>query len=372
MVTDLQGMRICFIAGSLGRGGAERQLFYTLKALTAMGAKCLVLSFTSNEFYEQHIRELNVDVHYLGPSDNKLGRLYRIIRHLRKWMPHIIQSTHSFVNPYVILSARWLSCVDIGALRTDYRREIRRYGFWGRVSLNCVTRLVLNSRAALDYAREASISPTRLYLLENVVDTSSFQPKLDSCSSANIQTITILNVGSLRRVKRQDVFLHAFARAVQVKSTLRARIVGSGHLRKSLENLVEALRLSPAVEFMGSLDDMPSVYQNADIFVHTSDFEGMPNVILEAMSCALPVIATRAGAAHDLVEDGKTGYLVDIGSIEEIAAKIISLSSDHELRVEMGRNARAKICTEYALSNLDSRLLSLYGPLFRQIHHSGP
>src|SRR5689334_13233971 len=97
-MADLSQLRICFLAGTLGQGGAERQLFYLLKTLREQGASLLLLSLTRGEFWEAAIAELGVEVRWVGQHNSRLARLGRIIREVRAFRPHVLQSQHFYTN----------------------------------------------------------------------------------------------------------------------------------------------------------------------------------------------------------------------------------------------------------------------------------
>ena len=359
MQVDPAQLRICFIAGTLGRGGAERQLFYMLQVLTGLNAQCRVLSLTKGEPYEAKIAELGIPITWVGASPSRLRRLLRIAREVKQWRPHFVQSVHSYTNLYAVLAARCAGCMDIGAARSDGIREFTGLGLLSGPSLRWPTILAVNSRQAAEMVRTARGINKPLYFLPNVVDTDHFVPRLGA-PSARCNTLLVLCVGTLKSEKRQDVFLYALARAKTFIPTLRASLVGDGPLRGALEKLARDLGIEDAVEFMGTLDDVKSVYQRGDMLVLTSDYEGAPNVILEAMACGLPVVSTRVGAASDFIVDGETGFLTDARDVEAIADRIVRLASEPELRRQMGSAARARVEAQYSLSLLRDNLLGLY------------
>src|SRR5579862_4193219 len=98
---DLAKLKICFLAGTLGQGGAERQLFYNLKALRECGADVRLLCLGQHEFWEDPIRRLGIPIIYVGRSKSKLKRLVRIVAELHRDRPAIFQSQHFYTSAYV-------------------------------------------------------------------------------------------------------------------------------------------------------------------------------------------------------------------------------------------------------------------------------
>jgi len=358
----LKPSRVCFIAGTLGQGGAERQLFYMVSSLLKMGIQCLVVSLDRGQFYHTRLLEIGVPVLYAGRFGSPLLRLLKITRIVYSWRPDIVQSAHLYTNLYAAFAARFSGAACIGANRSSVGHETRPLGYFGRPSLVYPNAIITNSAPSLQEIADCVLSRKPVYLLANVVDCRQFEPSL---SEKLTSPILVLAVGRLVQLKRQDVFLRAFARAHQSVPDLRARVVGDGPQRTILEQLAVELGVADVVEFLGIQHDMVPFYQNADMLVLTSDYEGSPNVILEAMACGLPVVSTRVGAVPDLVEDGQTGYVTDPGDVKAIASSIITLARDPQQRRQMGQLARAKVEAQYSLDLLGPRLLAIYKQVLR-------
>src|SRR5262245_1131055 len=132
LMRSLSSLNLCFLAGTLGNGGAERQLYYILQALCQAGANPRLLSLDEGGFWEPRIRDLGVRVTYVGAA-SRGQRLLRILKELRKDRPDILQSQHFFTNAYVGVAAWILQLSGIGAMRNDGTSEVRatgRIGGW--------------------------------------------------------------------------------------------------------------------------------------------------------------------------------------------------------------------------------------------------
>src|ERR1043165_845624 len=95
---NLSGLKVCFLAGTLEHGGAERQLFYILKSLCGSGASPRVLSLDQSQFWENAIKNAGVSVTCVGAQRSRLGRFWQILKELRKDPPDVLQSQHFFAN----------------------------------------------------------------------------------------------------------------------------------------------------------------------------------------------------------------------------------------------------------------------------------
>ena len=358
----LQGLKVCFVAGTLGQGGAERQLFYMMSALKKEGAEPKVLSLTRGEYWEERIKGLGVPVIWVGQKQSRLQRLRAIIHELKMDPPAVVQSQHFYTNIYVALAARFLGLKEIGALRSDAINEVgANSGPLGWLSLRAPRAIAANSRQAIDNAVELGMSRDRLHFLPNVVDTHQFQPAQVRDGSR----VRVLTIGRMVRQKRFDRFLRVFA-AARRRSTanLQGILVGDGPRREVLET--DSIDLSipdDSIVFQGLKSDVAQFYHRADLLLLTSDWEGTPNVVLEAMACGLPVIATRVGGVANLVQDGESGYLFSPRDEEGLIRALCRLAEDEKHRVECGATARRFVEENHALDKLATELAFLYSRL---------
>lgn len=355
---NLTGLKVCFVAGTLEHGGAERQLFHILQALYRAGASVRVLSMDQGEFWEDKIVGLGVCVTCVGDRPSRLARLLRVLKEVRKDAPDVVQSQHFFTNAYVALSAWASGSSGIGAMRNNGSTEVSESGpMGGWLNLHCPRTIAANSRTAIRYAIGQGVPPPRLYYLPNVVDTEWFKP-----SSASAQEpLTLLAVGRLVKQKRLDRFISILHRLrTDFHLNVRGLIVGPG-CRDELENQARGLGLFPdSVQFLGAVSDMRSVYQEAAVCVLTSDHEGTPNVLLEAMAAGLPVVSTNVGGVPDIVRHGKTGFLCEPGNRDGLVAALAELLQNRARRNEMGRCARAFVEEYHSLKGLPAYLNGLY------------
>jgi glycosyltransferase involved in cell wall biosynthesis len=356
---DLSSLDICFLAGTLGQGGAERQLFYVIRSLRNNAANVRLLCLTKGEFWEGKIAELGIDVTWVGRSRSRAARLANIILALRTRPPRVLQSQHFYTNLYATLASRALGIREIGAIRSDGAADVRSNGrVMGPLSLRAPRLVAANSNAAIANARALGVPPGRLYLLPNMVDSDEFKP---SSRRANGE-VRLLSAGRLGPEKRIDRFLSILGEVIKFSpAKVRAIVAGEGPLRGHLERRAEALGLIPeVVEFRGAVSDMTSLYQEVDLLVMTSDWEGSPNVALEAMSSGLPVVTTNVGGAAEVVRDGETGFVCDPGAEEKMRDRLLDLISSRVLRQEMGSRGRQHVVSKHSSHRLEATLAEMY------------
>jgi glycosyltransferase involved in cell wall biosynthesis len=245
---------------------------------------------------------------------------------------------------------------EIGAIRSDTRWALRELGRAGMASLRVPRHLAINSRAALAQAAALAVHGARLSYLPNVVDIDMFTP-----SPSPSPNINLLDVGRLEAVKRHDRFLCVVGRTIDALPDLdiRATIVGEGPDRADLEQQADSLRISDRVTFLANAP-MDRVYQSASMLVLTSDNEGTPNVVLEAMAAALPVAAFSVGGVPEIITSDEVGTLIVPKDTDAMTAAVIDLCKDRARREAIGARARQYVEQSRSPEALARYLRTLY------------
>jgi glycosyltransferase involved in cell wall biosynthesis len=173
--------------------------------------------------------------------------------------------------------------------------------------------------------------------------------------------LELLCVAALSRRKGHRVLLEALRDSPGVRLTL----AGDGPERGALEALAAELGVADRVAFLGAVahDRVPGLYAAADAFCLPSFAEGLPTVLMEAMACGLPVVATNVMGTAELVEDGVSGFVVPPARADLIADALRELAGDLELRARMGAASRARVERDYELDGAIERLRGALGPL---------
>jgi glycosyltransferase involved in cell wall biosynthesis len=178
------------------------------------------------------------------------------------------------------------------------------------------------------------------------IDASEFAPRPPRRESSHLN---ILCVGRLAPEKGQDLLLQAIAMLKAQGASVYLRLVGDGPDRKWLENRAAQLSIVSAVEFTGWInqDQLMAVYGETDVFALPSLAEGIPMVLMEAMAMQIPCVAPCITGIPELIEHGVDGLLFAAADLEDLASQIRSLADSPELRLQIGRQARARVVRDY-------------------------
>jgi glycosyltransferase involved in cell wall biosynthesis len=176
-------------------------------------------------------------------------------------------------------------------------------------------------------------------------------------------TLIVAIVGRLVPVKNHKMFIDAAKELLLISpgKKIKFLIVGDGEERTALEKYsAEAGLGKDKVIFYGWKEEMAEVYAGADIVALTSLNEGTPVALIEALAAGKPVVATDVGGVRDVVQDGRSGYLVPSGDVKQFAKRLHELASDSEKRVLFGKAGRDAVVNKYSKQRLVSDIKRLY------------
>lgn len=169
------------------------------------------------------------------------------------------------------------------------------------------------------------------------------------------EALVVTCVANLRPVKNHALLLEAIAR-LPANQPVHLLAVGDGPLRAELIARAQRLGLSERVHWLGSRQDIPAILADTDIKALTSDWEGLPGALLEAMAAGCPVVATRVGGAPELVLEGETGLLTPPGDVEALTAALSQLVGDPALRRRLGQAGQRRAHEQFDLTQQVARL----------------
>ena len=161
--------------------------------------------------------------------------------------------------------------------------------------------------------------------------------------------IFIAGLGFSEQYKGLETLLHAMTTLVKHNPKLTLTVVGDGNMRSEYETMVERLALKNHIDFKGKLckEDVARQYQESDILVLPTSFDSSPTVVIEAMSCGLPVVSTYVGGIPKIIKEGETGILIEPNNVEQLQKALLILLNDRNKQIEFGKNGRDRVKQKY-------------------------
>jgi len=353
--------RLLYLVGQLGPGGLERQLFYLLQAMDRQQYSPIVVvwNYKEDDVYVPLIRNLGVQVLAFPQDYGGVSKLLAFGKLVKQVKPEVIHSFCFYTNFAAYCGGVLIRAVAVGALRSDFTREKKNSGVvLGELSARWPNMHISNNIMATENIRKTHsiFVPKKLFVVRNGLDLQKFK----YVNLPKVKKTRILAVGSLLPVKRWDRLIEAAADLKQDGYDFLVWIVGDGPLRLSLEKQVETLGLTEHVIFLGHRNDIPNLLADSCFLVHTSDSEGCPNVVLEAMACGRAVVATDVGDIPFLIRDGNTGFLVEREDHATLTRKMGMLLKHTDLCRRMGEAGRSRAEKEFGMDRVVSETLEAY------------
>lgn len=361
-------IRVIHLLHQLGIGGAENGVVNIVNHIDGDRFATAICAFARHDFYPERVNEQKTKIFNLGKTKgNDLKIPIKLKKIFREWKPHIIH-THAWGTLCEGVIAAKLAKIPIvihgehGTIQEKKTNIFIQKLFWRMTDQ--VLSVSENHRNKI--SETIGFPKHRIMVLPNGVDERRFhQRKIDGTAVNCIDlmkknNIVIGTVGRLEPVKNQKLLIRSFAGLAREFSGIKLWIVGGGALREQLECLADSLGASSSVVFFGKRDNIPELLRKMDVFVLPSISEGMSNTILEAMSCGLPVIASRVGGNSELIQDGVTGFLIPSKDQLAMRQKLIYLIQNKSKRKFMGASARKRIENEFSLTTMVNRYEQLY------------
>ena len=182
-------------------------------------------------------------------------------------------------------------------------------------------------------------------------------------ANPSVQPPRLIMVARFNEPKDQTTLLKAIA---CLSFPFHLDFVGSGSSLQSCKALAQSLGVQDKVSFLGDRNDVPKLLAQSQMFILTSNYEGLPISILEAMRAGLPVIATKVNGIPEEVEHGKTGLLVPDKDVEELAKALSTLIESPELRQQMGKAGRQKFLEEFTIERMIDETKTVYEQVLKQ------
>lgn len=355
--------RILIVTGQLGLGGAERQLHYLVKYLdrNKYEVKVINLSSDNGDFWKKEIESLEIEVISLEEY-KKTEKILQIAFEIRKYEPDVIYSHNFHVNGYAVL-ARIISrkrCNVIGGMRNiPLKSRLDELNWvYRNICLRLPNLIVCNSYAAEKIFNENYKYLPAIIVIPNGVNPIDFEyiEKLKKGSTQYFfskNKIVVGFVGNLSDRKNPLFFIESLNRIISNSSLeIMGIMIGSGSLYHTIEENINDLGLGKKIKLLGRVPFAETVISKFDILCLPSKFEGMPNVVLEAYTMGVPVVASDVGDVKEIIVDGETGFVFSYSEPEKFEYHLIDLLKNPGKRRKMGKIGKDYVENKFPMSKM--------------------
>lgn len=354
--TGVRRLRVVHLSQGLDVGGQEKLLVEFARHVDRDRFDLTFVSLGDKGVVSQEIESLGWPVEALGQATGlqpiliwKLARLFRRLR------ADVIHTHNNRPLVYGAAAARLG-----GAGRFIHTRHGRSFGSTPRqvrlvsMAARCVDAFVCVSEDCARLSLTENVPARKVCCIWNGIDVERF------AFLPVRQDGPAVIVARLSPEKDIDTLLQATALIRRQDPTFRLEIAGDGRCRTDLEQETQRLGLQGVVRFLGAVGDVPTLLRRARLFVLSSISEGISLTLLEAMARGLPIVATAVGGNPEVVQDGVTGLLVRPGRAEDMAAALLRLHRDADLRARCGAAGRERVENHFDIRSMVRRYEGFY------------
>ncbi len=366
---------LLYVITSTGTGGAEKALLELVRRIDRARYRIVVCSLKRPGAYGARLAAAADEFYHLGLSEaaglravlNFLPALLRMVKILRRVRPDIL---HCFLFRASIMG-RLAACLCpgpavIAAVRVNEQNAFKY--FCERLTssmVSCYTAVTEEVRQAM--IERAHVAPEKIHTIYNGIECPAPDAVVPGRETSEKETRLAL-IGRLHRQKGHGHLLEALKIMISEGRRVHLYLAGDGPDEEMLRRQARKLSIADAVTFSGVVDDMVAFMADIDIVVLPSLWEGMPNVLLEAMTALRPIVATRLPGIEELVRDGESALLCEPGLARPLASAIMRLMDDPELACRLARAARLDVQGRFDISQTIAQTQALYESSVRNRH----
>jgi len=350
--------KLLFVIPSLINGGTQQVLVQLVNSLDKNKYDILLVLFEDIFDYKEEL-DPSIIMVFLHKKD-KWG-IFKLVFRLRKIMcdfkPNVVMSFSHYANivaalPTFLIKKEFKFIVCEHSYSPKYLPDVGLKHLRSclmKISYARADKIVAVSKGIKEAIEtDFNVKSEKIAVIHNPISLEEIRSKSQKetgytyFKDKNVNVI--ISVGRLSKEKRFDILLRAFALVKREKENVRLVILGKGKMQKELETLASRLDIDKCVDFVGFQSNPFAWVSKADMFVLSSDFEGFPMVLLEAMACGVPVISTDClSGPGEIITNGKNGILVPTGDEEALAGAILDLVGNDEKRKRLSEEAKKRI-----------------------------
>lgn len=343
----VSGKKIVFVGSLSGFGGAQKSLIMIANGLAGLGLDITIVSFNSDRI----VYDIFDSIKVIPIADNeklKIGRIitrfWNLKKKLKKIKPDLVISF--WVQPAIFIAvlSKFIRFKTIYSERGD--PSDKEYngllGFLRNIFFMFIDGFVFQTKGAKKYFSNSIQN-------RSVVINNSVPLKYNDFPIPAERKKIIVNVGRLHEQKNQELLINSFAEISEKFPEYKLEIYGEGELKNRLDGYIKNLNLEKKVYLKGATKNLFDEIVGSSLFVLSSDYEGMPNALMEAMALGIPCISTDCspGGAKELITTGENGIITPRNSVAELAEAMKYMLENKNESERMGRNSK-KICNTHS------------------------
>ncbi|MBN1405137.1 MAG: GT4 family glycosyltransferase PelF [Candidatus Omnitrophica bacterium] len=369
-------IKIGFISYGLDVGGIETLILEICKRLPKDRYSLCVFEFQGNGKLQQEFEQIGVKVHTVKKIRNLDWSLpFKLAKLFKQQGIDIVHAHDQSPWLYAGIAAKFAGVPVVYTEHTTPDITIyQNVNRWKRVekALSMITKQI--TAVADSVARymidEAGISAKKVKVIYNGIDAKIYDKKADIAAKRKelgIKETDLIvgNVASLLPKKDPKTLLEAFKLVIQQVPNAKLVMAGDGLLKEQLMAMKDNLGLNGSVKFLGNRRDIPELLQVFDVFALSSVKEGLPIAILEAMASGLAVVATDVDGNAEVVQHGKTGFIVPARNPVALAEDIVKLLLDKDEAKKMGFLAQERVKNYFTFEKMIAEYENVYNAVLR-------
>lgn len=350
--------KIVFVFNSLGIGGSQKIEAFVANACKEYGYDVSIISLTNVPVGVDLDKSIPINYVEYNRDRGLIGKLkrfpfiLRLRKAIKKQSPDMICVFLSDVSRVVTIACKGLNIPIIASERSAPQRHGKKFVNYKRSFEKCKAVVFQTETAQSIY----NLKNTKTYVIPNPCFL-----RWGEVHDLTYNKNTICAAGRLCRQKRFDVLIDAFSIVHAKYPDYKLFIYGSGNLMPELNEQIKKLNLCDSVELPGYVKDVFHTHGKPDIFVLSSDYEGIPNILMEALCLGIACVSTdcEPGGADLLFDNQRRGLLSPIGDSVSLANNIIKLIEDNDLSLQLMNNAR-EVSEEFSVTNIKNMWLELF------------
>lgn len=371
-------LRILQIVDGFRMGGAENKLWELIERLDTEKYEISLANVGPTGPLQSQFEKLGIEMfHFPRRFSFDPLPLLQLRRLIRARQIDIIQTTLLWADIIGGVAAWWAKAPAMISWETvthngdPYHNNLQRRLGYEWVMKHCDLIVAVSHEVGNSVQQQRRIPPEKIRVIHYGVDLQKFFPRRDEAALAKRRELGVASAdlliaitARLEPLKGHRYFIDAFAPVVKQFPQVQAIFVGDGSLRRELEQQAQLLGLGNHIKFLGVRKDVSEILSAIDLLVLPAlGGEGLPNVLLEGMACAKPVIATRVGGVPELVREGENGYLVPPEDVPALQKALIHALADRQRLRRMAEVARRIVEDEFSLRLQVSRFEEIFDRL---------